>query len=147
MKSSTVWHGHSTRPSLHAGTARKAKENLLHGRRNRLILQEKKHRKFPLGNFLRYISLLSVAFGRVRSYSGAHPVFVLPILQQIHFIPEDISLCIQIFFIYMNSLDFANKQLMCSGHDAVHNAALNTDRALGEDRRVDVFAVLPFQAE
>ena len=61
MKSSTVWHGHSTRPSLPAGTARKAKENLLRGRWNRLILQEKKNRKFPLGNSLLYISLSSVA--------------------------------------------------------------------------------------
>ena len=47
----------------------------------------------------------------------------------------------------MNRLDFANKQLMCSGHDAVHNAALNADRAVGEDGRIDVFAVFPFQAE
>ena len=61
MKSSTVWHGHSTRPSLPAGTARKAKENLLRGRQNRLIMQTTKNRKFPLGNSLLYISLLSVA--------------------------------------------------------------------------------------
>ena len=66
MKSSTVWHGHSTRPSLPAGTARKASGSLLHGRRNRLIMQTTKNRKFPLGNSLLYISLLSVAFGRVR---------------------------------------------------------------------------------
>ena len=71
MKSSTVWRGHSTQPSLPAGTARKAKENLLRGRRNKLILQvKKKSRKFPLGNSLVYILLLSVAFGRVRP-SGA----------------------------------------------------------------------------
>ena len=62
MKSSTVWHGHSTQPSLPAGTARKGKENLLHGRRNRLITPSvKKNRKFPLGNSLLYISLSSVA--------------------------------------------------------------------------------------
>ena len=61
MKSLTVWHGHSTRPSLPAGTARKAKENLLRGRQNRLIMQTTKNRKFPLGNSLLYISLLSVA--------------------------------------------------------------------------------------
>ena len=61
MKSSTVWHGHSTRPSLPAGTVRKAKENLPRGRRNRLIMQTTKNRKFPLvGNSLLYISLLSV---------------------------------------------------------------------------------------
>ena len=34
--------------------------------RNRLIMQTTKNRKFPLGNSLLYISLLSVAFGRVR---------------------------------------------------------------------------------
>ena len=41
-------------------------EQTHHGRRNRLILQTTKNRKFPLGNSLLYISLLSVAFGRVR---------------------------------------------------------------------------------
>ena len=62
MKSSTVWHGHSTRPSLPAETARKGKENLLHGRQNRLITPPaKKNRAFPTGNALLYISLLSVA--------------------------------------------------------------------------------------
>ena len=66
MKSLTVWHGHSTRPSLPAGTARKANGSLPHGKRNRLIMQTTKNRKFPLGNSLLYISLLSVAFGRVR---------------------------------------------------------------------------------
>ena len=58
MKSLTVWHGHSTRPSLPAGTARKARGSLPRGRRNRLITQtKKKSRKFPLGNSLLYISL------------------------------------------------------------------------------------------
>ena len=62
MKSLTVWHGHSTRPSLPAGTARKGKENLLHGRQNRLITPPaKRNRAFPTGNALLYISLLSVA--------------------------------------------------------------------------------------
>ena len=62
MKSSTVWHGHSTRPSLPAETARKGKENLLHGRRSRLITPPaKKNRAFPTGNALLYISLSSVA--------------------------------------------------------------------------------------
>ena len=46
--------------------ARKASVSLLHGRRNRFILLEKRSRKFPLGNSLLYISFLSVAFGRVR---------------------------------------------------------------------------------
>ena len=57
MKSLTVWHGHSTRPSLPAGTARKDNGSLPRGRQNRLILQPKKNRKFPLGNSLLYISL------------------------------------------------------------------------------------------
>ena len=62
MKSSTVWHGHSTRPSLPAETARKGKENLLHGRRSRLITPPaKRNRAFPTGNALLYISLSSVA--------------------------------------------------------------------------------------
>ena len=61
MKSSTVWHGHSTRPSLPAGTARKANGSLPHGRRNRLIIPlAKKNRAFPTGNALLYISLSSV---------------------------------------------------------------------------------------
>ena len=70
MKSSTVWHGHSTRRFLSAGTARKVSGSLLRGRRNRLITQTKKNRKFPLGNALLYISLLSVVFGRVRPIQG-----------------------------------------------------------------------------
>ena len=62
MKSLTVWHGHSTRPSLPAGTVRKARGSLPHGRRNRLITPPaKKSRAFPTGNALLYISLLSVA--------------------------------------------------------------------------------------
>ena len=62
MKLSTVWHGHSIRPSLPAGTARKAKENLLRGRQNRLITPPaKRNRASPTGNALLYISLLSVA--------------------------------------------------------------------------------------
>ena len=48
-------------------------------KRDRLILQEKKNRKFPLGNFLRYISLLSVAFGRVRP--GGRTLFLRLVLQ------------------------------------------------------------------
>ena len=61
MKSLTVWHGHSTRPSLPAGTARKARGSLPRGRRNRLILPPaKRNRAFPMGNALLYISLLYV---------------------------------------------------------------------------------------
>ena len=62
MKSSTVWHGHSTRPSLPAGTARKARGSLPRGRRNKFIIPPaKKNRAFPTGNALLYISLSSVA--------------------------------------------------------------------------------------
>ena len=62
MKSLTVWRGHSTRPSLPAGTARKARGSLPRGRRNKLITPPaKKNRAFPTGNALLYISLSSVA--------------------------------------------------------------------------------------
>jgi hypothetical protein len=80
MKSSTVWHGHFTRPSLPAGTAKKGKENLPRGRQSRLIMQTTKNRKFPLGNSLSYISLLSVVFGRVRPIQGRTLFFVLPLI-------------------------------------------------------------------
>ena len=61
MKSSTVWHGHSTRRFLLAGTARKASGSLPRGRRNRLIIPlAKRNRAFPTGNALLYISLSSV---------------------------------------------------------------------------------------
>ena len=98
MKSLTVWHRHSTRLSLPAGTARKdsghlsgrrplhlanarpfgrskaplgllllRKRELAYGRWNRLITPPtKRNRAFPTRNALLYISLLSVAFGRVR---------------------------------------------------------------------------------
>ena len=53
MKSLTVWHGHSTQPSLPAGTARKVNGSLPRGRRSRLIIsQAKKNRAFPVGNAL-----------------------------------------------------------------------------------------------
>ena len=70
MKSLTVWRGHSTRPSLPAGTARKARGSLPRGRRNRLISPAKKNRAFPTGNALLYISLSYVDFGRVRPIQG-----------------------------------------------------------------------------
>ena len=58
MKSSTVWRGHSTRPSLPAGTVRKVSGSLPRGRRNRLIMPPaKRNRAFPTGNALLYISL------------------------------------------------------------------------------------------
>ena len=99
MKPSNVWHGHSTRPSLPAGTARKGNGHLsgrgpsicccktvrslqsptgafiaalrkhefaLAGRTGSSYPRQKKNRAFPTGNALLYISLLSVAFGRVR---------------------------------------------------------------------------------
>ena len=43
-----------------------ANASLPQGRRSRLISLAKKNRKFPLGNFLLYISLSYVDFGRVR---------------------------------------------------------------------------------
>ena len=79
MKSSTVWRGHSTRPFLPAGTARKASGSLLHGRRSRLIMPPaKRNRAFPTGNALLYISLSYVDFGRVRPIQGRTLFFVLP---------------------------------------------------------------------
>ena len=103
MKSLTVWHGHSTRPSLPAGTARKASGSLLHGRRNRLILQEKKNRKFPpLGNSLLYISLSSVAFGRGRP--GGRTLFLFYTLIEKNFVSYCKSLYI---FSYCSIQTFA----------------------------------------
>ncbi len=40
-------------------------------------MQTTKNRKFPLGNSLLYISLLSVAFGRVRPIQGRTLFFVM----------------------------------------------------------------------
>ena len=40
-------------------------------------MQTTKNRKFPLGNSLLYISLLSVAFGRVRPIQGRTLFFIL----------------------------------------------------------------------
>ena len=51
MKSLTVWHGHSTRPSLPAGTARKVNGSLPRGRQSRLISCQTKNRKFPLAGY------------------------------------------------------------------------------------------------
>ena len=63
MKPSNVWHGRSTRPSLPAGTARKASRSLPRGRRSRLIISlAKRNRAFPTGNALLYISLSCVDF-------------------------------------------------------------------------------------
>ena len=45
MMSSTVWHGHSTRRSLPAGTARKASRSLPRGRRSRLIMPPSKEKQ------------------------------------------------------------------------------------------------------
>ena len=63
-----------------------ANASLPRGRRNRLTSPAKKNRAFPTGNALLYISLLSVAFGRVRP--GGRALFfswktlrLLPILQ------------------------------------------------------------------
>ena len=61
------WNSEEGQRSLKSPTGafiaplRCANASLPHGRQNRLILQEEKNRKFPLGNSLLYISLLSVA--------------------------------------------------------------------------------------
>ena len=103
MKSSTVWHGHSTRPSLPAGTARKARGSLPRGRRNRLIISPvKRNRAFPTGNALLYISLLSVAFGRVRP--GGRTLFLFYTLIEKNFVSYCESLYI---FSYCSIQTFA----------------------------------------
>ena len=102
MKSLTVWHGHSTRPSLPAGTVRKARGSLPHGRRSRLIMQTTKNRKFPLGNSLLYISFLSVAFGRVRP--GGRTLFLFYTLIEKNFVSYCKSLYI---FSYCSIQTFA----------------------------------------
>ena len=136
MKSLTIWHGHSTRPSLPAGTARKVSGHLsgrrpLHlanarpfgrlkaplglsllrcaaqtraclGRRSRLIMQTTKNRKFPLGNSLLYISLSSVAFGRVRP--GGRTLFLFYTLIEKNFVSYCKSLYI---FSYCSIQTFA----------------------------------------
>ena len=54
------------------------KRELAYGRQSRLITQtKKKSRKFPLGNSLVYISLSSVAFGRVRPIQGRTLFFTM----------------------------------------------------------------------
>ena len=103
MKSLTVWHGHSTRPSLPAGTARKASGSLPRGRRNRLIIPlAKKNRAFPTGNALLYISFLSVAFGRVRP--GGRTLFLFYTLIEKNFVSYCKSLYI---FSYCSIQTFA----------------------------------------
>ena len=103
MKSLTVWHGHSTRPSLPAGTARKASGSLPRGRRNRLIMPPaKRNRAFPTGNALLYISLSSVVFGRVRP--GGRTLFLFYTLIEKNFVSYCKSLYI---FSYCSIQTFA----------------------------------------
>ena len=102
MKSSTVWHEHFTRPSLPAGTVRKARGSLPHGRQSRLVMQTTKNRKFPLGNSLLYISFLSVAFGRVRP--GGRTLFLFYTLIEKNFVSYCKSLYI---FSYCSIQTFA----------------------------------------
>ena len=78
MKSLTVWRGHSTRPSLPVGTARKDSGSLPHGRRNGLITPPvKKSRAFPTGNALLYISLSYVDFSGCVLFRGAPCFFTV----------------------------------------------------------------------
>ena len=97
MKSLTVWHGHSTRPSLPAGTARKASGSLLHGRRNRLILQEKEKTgsSRPLGNSLVVHIAIVCGFWQGASGVGA-PCFLFYTL-----IEKKFRFILQITFIYL----------------------------------------------
>ena len=81
MKSLTVWHGHSTQPSLPAGTARKVNGSLPRGKRSRLIIsQAKKNRAFPTGNALLYISLSYVDFSGCVRVGAPCFCFVLNLL-------------------------------------------------------------------
>ena len=52
MKSSTVWHGHSTQPSLPAGTARKDSGHLSGARPLHLLSQTVLPLKSPTGAFI-----------------------------------------------------------------------------------------------
>ena len=52
MKSSTVWHGHSTQPSLPAGTARKDSSHLSGARPLHLLSQTVLPLKSPTGAFI-----------------------------------------------------------------------------------------------
>ena len=96
MKSLTVWRGHSTRPSLPAGTAKKGKENLPRGRRNRLISPAKKNRAFPMGNALLYISLSYVDFCRVRP--GGRTLFLFCLQSSNPWLPAVFHRRIQVVF-------------------------------------------------
>ena len=96
MKSLTVWRGHSTRPSLPAGTAKKGKENLPRGRRNRLISPAKKNRAFPMGNALLYISLSYVDFCRVRP--GGRTLFLFCLQSSNPWLPAAFHRRMQVVF-------------------------------------------------
>ena len=72
------------------------------GRRNRLVMQTTKNRKFPLGNSLLYISFLSVAFGRVRP--GGRTLFLFYTLIEKNFVSYCKSLYI---FSYCSIQTFA----------------------------------------
>ena len=118
MKSSTVWRGHSTRPSLPAGTARKARAHLS-GRRPLHLANARPfgRSKAPLGLLLlrkRELALAGRAGSSCKqrktgsshwgtpcctyrycmwifqgaSYSGAHPVFVF---METHAVPYAMS--------------------------------------------------------
>ena len=69
MKSSTVWHGHSTRPSLPAGTARRASGHLS-GRRPLHLANARPfgRSKAPLGLLLLRKRELAMAGGTGSSY-------------------------------------------------------------------------------
>ena len=85
MKSSTVWHGHSTRPSLPAGTVRKVNGSLLRGRRNRLILQPEKNRKFPVGELPCLTYHVWIFAGCVRQGAPCFFFVIYPMYQTAYF--------------------------------------------------------------
>ena len=69
------------------------------------------------------------------------------LLHQIHLIPEDIAICIEILLIDMNCFDFADEQFVCSRAAALYHAALDTYRTVCEDRRIYIFSVFPLQIQ
>ena len=87
MKSSTVWHGHSTRPSLPAGTVRKARGSLPHGRQSRPAVRQKKSRTFPTGNALPSID----AFFKLGASFGAPPFSFIVKMERIRLSELSIS--------------------------------------------------------
>ena len=60
---------------------------------------------------------------------------------------RDISGLIQILLVHTDSLHFADEQFVCPRLNAIHDTALNADRAIRENRRVDSLCVFPSQPQ